>query len=541
MWRRGPVLAVASAVGLAVVGAHDPLAAAPVTPLPRVSDTEVADASFGVTLFVLDHLDDVGPIADPCPLLTPEQLGFFMGQQGFAPSSTGYEVSLFREAEVTTGSPGLQCGVDVASVAASPDPATPHAVVLDAFVPVEGVTVEDLATYYETTPLGPGADDLGGRFAGVCGSISGQPVCLLSWVRGELVVQIALAGPGVTLDATIALMNAMLPSIIQSLIDYGGVSTAPTTVAPPTVPIATAAVPTTAVAPPVSTVAPATTTVPATAVPSTVVPVTVAPSTVAPPPTVASPTAPATSAVTPTVAATAAPPTAAPATTVVAVPVPPTTGPTGSTVPSTGSTTVPTTASAGGLDVAAAKATLASFIAGNPVGTDVAAGTTTASGCPALGPTPVATAMEQLGLQPNRSEFVVSVYERTDWTPGIAYVACGANTGGAAAGIPPGVAPHFASVEFYDITGRFTWPQVLATLSDATPTAVPGLGGEIAGGCSAFPSTTFCAVLWHLDGFIIRLSLVGPPATIDETTARSLLVSLIPQAVSDLATNVFWP
>jgi hypothetical protein len=148
--------------------------------------------------------------------------------------------------------------------------------------------------------------------------------------------------------------------------------------------------------------------------------------------------------------------------------------------------------------------------------------------------------MQQLGLQPNLDPFTIEVLERTDWAPGILYVSCGANTGGAAAVIPPGAAPHFASVDLYDITGRFTWEQVVATLPDGTVTDDPATGGQVAGSCGDLEAT-FCAMLWHRDGLIVRLSLVGPAGQIDEAVTTDLLLALVPQAVADLATNAYWP
>jgi hypothetical protein len=475
---------------------------------PQIEDADVSLASIGLSLFILEHLSEPSDLTDPCPLLLPDQVGYFMGQQGLAPTQNGYSVSLFREEDtVAEGATGVQCGVDIEASAANPDPAAPHAVLLDAFSTGTGeVTIQTLADSYGAPVLGPGAADVGGELTGFCGAISGQPVCLLGWLRDPLVVEIGIGGPGITLGNTTAVFNAMLPSIVESLVNFEP-NSLPTTIATPapTDVATTVAAATTVPAPPSTAVAPtsaaAATTVAATAVASTLPTPSLAPVTVA---------------TTATVPTTAFP----------------------STVPASSAPTP--TVTAGQLDTAAAKATLGTFLAANPIGTEVVAGPGVVPPCPALGPEPMATAMQQLGLQPNLDPFTVAVLERTDWAAGLAYVTCGANTGGAAAGIPDGVAPHFASVDFYDITGAFTWEQVVATLPGSTPIEDPTTGGQITGGCVDLEAT-FCARLWHRDGLIVRLSLVAPAGQIDETVTTNLLLALVPQAVTDLATNAYWP
>jgi len=202
---------------------------------PAITDSDVSLASIGLSLFVLEHVAAPEAITDPCPLLRPDQVGFFMSQQGFAPTQSGYSVSLFREDDATTGTTGVQCGVDLETSMAAPDPAAPHAVILDAFNPPEGMTIQDFATAFGASVLGPGAADVGGDLTGFCGAISGQPVCIVGWLRQPLVVEIGVGGPGVTLDATVAMLNAMLPSIVESLAAFEP-SVSATTVVPTTLP-----------------------------------------------------------------------------------------------------------------------------------------------------------------------------------------------------------------------------------------------------------------------------------------------------------------
>ena len=96
-------------------------------------------------MFVLTHIDTPDAITDPCPLLRPDQVGWFMAQEGLTTTNTGYSTSIFNEAEVTDGSPGVQCGIDIEAWAAAPDPAAPYAVLLDAFTTSTPLTIDQIA------------------------------------------------------------------------------------------------------------------------------------------------------------------------------------------------------------------------------------------------------------------------------------------------------------------------------------------------------------------------------------------------------------
>ncbi len=62
-----------------------------------------------------------------------------------------------------------------------------------------------------------------------------------------------------------------------------------------------------------------------------------------------------------------------------------------------------------------------------------------------------------------------------------------------------------------------------------------GIGGEIAGGCLDSADTAVCVVLWQSRGLLLGVTLEGPPAFVNTSTAGAFVVDLVPDVIDSLA------
>jgi len=62
-----------------------------------------------------------------------------------------------------------------------------------------------------------------------------------------------------------------------------------------------------------------------------------------------------------------------------------------------------------------------------------------------------------------------------------------------------------------------------------------GIGGEMVGSCLDTADTAVCVVLWQSRNLVLGLTLEGPPAAVNTSTAGALLTSLVPTVVDTLA------
>lgn len=298
------------------------------TPPPTVDDATIELAIDGFYSYLTRNAQ-IDPIVEPCPMLTPEQLGWYTQQWGVIPSTQGYVIDAGLNSDLGDNV-SLYCGVDLDAVAASPDPAAPFGVGLEASYLLGATSLESVLAADEGTILVPAVATVGGQLGGRCGS-GANSVCLMRWSRNELLISMVVIGPpgAVQQQAMVDMLTAMLPEIVTNLGAAYQDSAGPTTLpslpplpGTPTVPATTAGPATTAAAPATTVSVP-----PTTAAGPTVPPATTA---AAPATTAAAPTLPPAPT---TVAATAAAPTLpalppttlATATTVTAAPtVPPT-------------------------------------------------------------------------------------------------------------------------------------------------------------------------------------------------------------------------
>ncbi|CAN5602954.1 hypothetical protein BH24ACT5_BH24ACT5_08150 [soil metagenome] len=448
------------------------------------SDSDLTMASLNLSLFMIQNLDAAtsGTIPAPCPFLTQEAMNAQLTARGLTPTNDGYEVDSFFDDDIDAAK--VSCGVDVVDVFNNPDPTAPHGVTISGFTLGSDLTFADvLEPIAGSSVIVPDVPGIGGEIGGSCVDDGGSGLCYLFWHRNELVISVALAGPmaDVTQDGSVQLLTEIVPPTVASLVAYDGLGSTDST----------------------TTVTPATTLVPLTTVASST---TVLPAT-----------------------------TVVPATTVYVKPQP---GPSDvTTVPAATVATPATTGEIAGL-VPAATAALKEYLAINPIGT---AGTPDGGvPCPVIDANGLAGTMTASGLQPNMAGFEVSVLERTDWVAGLAYVNCGVGPAGALIGADPTQPPHYASIEVYDITGAFTWDEIVASLNGAASTIDPITSGDIVSSCtSEIDGSIFCGGLWHLDNLVVRVSLVGPVDSVTGPGVEGLTLALAPTAVTNLANGTY--
>jgi hypothetical protein len=203
------------------------------------------------------------------------------------------------------------------------------------------------------------------------------------------------------------------------------------------------------------------------------------------------------------------------------------------------------TAAPGTLDLAAARATLAEFLAANPVGTNVATAPGAALVCPGSSMEQIGQAMTAVGLTPNLAGFGV-VVDESAIAPGLRTVGCGGDVVGALIdSMEATTATHTPLLTVYDITGFASFDQVLAERSGLTllQSGLPAIGGDLYGAsCDVTAgSATFCVRVWHRDGLIVMTEIAGTAMAGFDAAATQLITGLIPGVVNDLATRAHWP
>lgn len=503
-------LVIASAIGIGTLGALGPSTAgaygAPVAPArpdigrrPDVDDAQVRTALSGLLGFMTANID-ADPVTSPCPFMPLDQLGYFSGQAGLTMSVREYGVDLFADEGFGIG---VACGVDLEAALDAPDPAGPHAVTMEAWSLIDGTFAGLVADYAEEMTVAPMSDPaLGGETASTCLSGTGGSLCVAMWGRGDLVLDVLLAGPGINQQQTQNLLFSMIQPAIDNLSAIGAASTPSTPPTVATVPPPTAPVPTLATVPPPTAPTP-TVPVPTLAVPTVptlLVPTLPAPT--APPPTAATvpaPTAP------PTVA-TLPPPTAAP--------------PTVATVPSP--TTMTTTApSFSAVDIAQAGVGLALYNLATAEGRETEC---------AVDAAPLVTAMSSRGLVSPSSQFVeASSQPLDDLAPGIQSMFCFLNEST--------TAEPDASLSVYSITDLASFDEVLAYHGAAiTIPDVPVVGGQMGSACSSVEDdgTRGCFAIWHRDGLVVSALVSAPAEVITTDLATQILSESLPAMVLQL-------
>src|SRR5688500_448961 len=160
-----------------------------------------------------------------------------------------------------------------------------------------------------------------------------------------------------------------------------------------------------------------------------------------------------------------------------------------------------------------------------------------ATECPAVHLDELGYWMGQLGMAGTSQGYAVEAFSPDD-VEALA-VFCGVNPVDFVA-TPDPAAPYAVGMEVYNLLEGATFAQVIERSSVAaspTPTPDPALGGEVATYCSE--STTagreICFAFWHRAGLVFDIYMVGPSAELDTAKVQQLLLSMVDNAVTNLA------
>lgn len=227
------ICAVRRALWCAAVTVASPAAAAAAPPAPPADPTSTtiaaatpAPASFdpvtvraakvGWARFVAGHADRPRNVSDPCPTLTPEALGWYLGQLGLTASARDYGAAIVTDSAVGGGVVALRCGVDINAAA---NPAGSVAVAVDV------VLLDGQATFGQYAVRLTGRNDTivesgplpGTRLAGRC--TNGGRSCSYGLGLSGLVVTVRATGlPADAGDALARqLVAAITPEVVANL------------------------------------------------------------------------------------------------------------------------------------------------------------------------------------------------------------------------------------------------------------------------------------------------------------------------------------
>jgi hypothetical protein len=160
-----------------------------------------------------------------------------------------------------------------------------------------------------------------------------------------------------------------------------------------------------------------------------------------------------------------------------------------------------------------------------------------ASECPAVRQDEMGFWMGQLGMAGTTQGYAVEAFSPDD-VEALA-IFCGVNPVDFVA-TPDPAAPYAIALEVYELLEGATFAQVIERSSvpaTIAPTPDPALGGEVASYCSE--STTagreICFAFWHRTGLVLNIYMVGPSAELDTAKAQQLMLSMVDNAVTNLA------
>lgn len=156
-----------------------------------------------------------------CPVVRQDQLGFWLGERGWAATSNGYVIEAYKHQDVAIVA---SCGPDLETVIQSPDPAAPFGVVVEAAILLENVPFQALLDAQlpgQMTPVQSPNTDLRGWDAVYCVS-QARDLCFVAWSRGGLAVSIIIAGPAGQLNEqnSTQLLHDLVPDAINNLGTY---------------------------------------------------------------------------------------------------------------------------------------------------------------------------------------------------------------------------------------------------------------------------------------------------------------------------------
>lgn len=195
------------------------------------------------------------------------------------------------------------------------------------------------------------------------------------------------------------------------------------------------------------------------------------------------------------------------------------------------------------LAVEASRARLGLFVDANPLAPAGQPDAEPTAQCPLVSPDTLSTAAIelvpsggnlQLQLDPWTAGTTTDPELRPDAAPpeaqGLPVVRC-------VTSMRAGVATTRAELFALDLIDGVTFGDVarLNRLDPALAVTPAGVGGEMVGSCQETADTGVCVVVWQSRRLALGLTLEGPPAGVNPSTAAALLTDVIPDVIDTLA------
>lgn len=183
---------------------------------PSLGDAAIDAAIDGLNAYLSRNVR-VDEITEPCPILTVDELGWYLGQHGLAANTANHSIG-FSLVEEYGNNPALYCGGDLEAELAQPDPAAPISVGLEATYLLGPADLTSVLAAEEGAVVQQGGPEIGGEIGGWC-STRAVSVCLMHWFRNELLISLFVGGPpnALTQEQAVAVLAAFVPEAVTNL------------------------------------------------------------------------------------------------------------------------------------------------------------------------------------------------------------------------------------------------------------------------------------------------------------------------------------
>lgn len=195
-----------------------PVTGGPNTTAPAVPATAAPASRIALTHFGVDIL--TGRASDVCPIVPQERVNELAVAAGLAPRSADYFVGTYADGR--TGAATAVCGIRPDAALATPDPAAPHVIRIEASYLDGSGGFTDLLDGLGMTVTTADVPSTGGEIAMQCGANPDDPAaggCIAVWHLDGLTVSMYVSGPSadVTEQSATSLFDSILPEAIASL------------------------------------------------------------------------------------------------------------------------------------------------------------------------------------------------------------------------------------------------------------------------------------------------------------------------------------
>jgi hypothetical protein len=209
------IAAVAAPVGIA---AEPPPPTQPTVPTasPSLGDEAIDAAIDGLNAYLSRNVR-VDEITEPCPILTVEELGWYLSQHGLTANLANHSIG-FSLVEEYGNNPALYCGGDLEDELAQPDPTAPISAGLEATYLLGPADLTSVLAAEEGAVVQQGGPEIGGEIGGWCFTRA-VSVCLMHWFRNELLISLFIGGPpnALTQEQAVAVLAAFVPEAVTNL------------------------------------------------------------------------------------------------------------------------------------------------------------------------------------------------------------------------------------------------------------------------------------------------------------------------------------